>query len=373
MPLQLESTQRRSGVRVTFLHDGREAYPAMLKAIREAERTVHLEVYVLRGDATGRRFARALENRVKAGVDVRIVYDVFGSRHLAPDFIARLKDCGIRLLAYRPLGLWNFPWGWWRRTHRKLLIVDGRIGFAGGINISDEYADPREGGDGWRDVHARVEGPAVSALEALFVRLWNDERPEDRIPPAAPARPDPSRRVRVVANNGLLWRDKIHQEIVAAVRGAERSITILMGYFLPGTELRSELYAAARRGVTVRLLAPTRSPIPILMHAGQAYYKEYLRNGLHLYRLSDAILHAKAIVVDRSWCAVGSFNITARSRYYNLEANLHIRDGLAASQLEDGFEVDFRRARRLRPEEWDVLSRRSPWHDRLCYAFRALY
>lgn len=344
----------------------------MLEAIASARKTIRLETYIFRADATGRRFAQALKERVQAGVDVRLICDAFGVRHEDPKLLEGLRESGVHVHVYHTFLPWKRGWGWWRRTHRKLLIIDSRVGFMGGLNISDEYADPCEGGDGWRDVHARVEGPTASVLEALFVDLWNAERGWEKIPPVTP-RPDPSGRIRVVANEGLFWRDNIHKEIVAAVKGARTRITIAMGYFLPGIGLRADLYAAVRRGVEVRILAPTRVPLPSLMHAAQTYYREYLQNGLKLYRFPDSVLHAKTIVVDRSWCAVGSFNITARSRYHNLDANFHIRDEKLAGELEDALNEDFSRARLMSSEQWEKLSFRSPWLDLWCWFLKAWY
>lgn len=355
-----------------FLHNGRETYPSMLEAIASARKTVHLETYIFRSDATGRLFAEALKERVRAGVTVRFICDAFGVRHEDPCLLQDMRDNGVQVHVYHTSLPWKQGWGWWRRTHRKLLIIDGQVGFTGGLNISDEYADPLQGGDGWRDVHARVEGPTASVLDALFVDLWNQERPGDQIPAVTPSR-DSSGRIRVVANEGLFWRDRIHKEISAEIRGAQTRITIAMGYFLPGIGLRADLYAAAVRGVEVRILTPTRVPLPSLMHAAQTYYREYIERGLHLYRHTDTILHAKTIVVDGSWCAVGSFNVTARSRYHNLDANLHIRDSVLARELEEALNVDFCRAKRITAQKWEKLALRSPWLDRWCWFWKGWY
>lgn len=363
-----------SGNAVRLLVDGREAFPAMLAAIAQARRTVHLETYILRADRTGRRFAEALAAAARRGARVRLIYDAVGSLGLPDDFLRDLAAAGVSVHAYRPvrlLALPSFLREGHRRNHRKILVADGRIGFTGGLNIGEEYAPPEEGGGGWRDNHAQVEGPAAAALDAAFLRLWRAETGEDVAPPRRPSEgPRMGAWVGVLANQNLIFRHRIRIAILHALRRARRTIDIAHAYFIPDGGIRRALRKAVARGVAVRVLVPECSDVPLAAYAGRRLHDALLRDGVRLYAFTGGVFHGKTIVVDRLWCAVGSYNVDHRSLFHNLELNLHVVDQRFGRDLSEAFEADLAAAREILLADWRRRPRRERWKEKIAYALR---
>lgn len=343
------------GNRITLLHDGREAYPAMLAAIAAARQTVHLETYILKSDKTGWKFAKALAERARAAVHVRVIYDSLGSLDLSAEYLQFLRNNGIAVLEYRPVAPWRRRWGWGRRNHRKILVVDGKVGFTGGINISDEFADPQEGGEGWRDTDVRIEGLAAYELDHLFCKTWRRETgkwidtPEPATPLAGQGGPS---LVMVAANDEFLHRYRIRRAYRHALRRAQRFVYIANAYFIPDGSIRQALYKAARRGVDVRILVPGISDVPAVAYASNFLYEEHLRHGVRVYQWPGPVLHAKTVCVDGAWSAVGSYNMDHRSLLHNLEVNLHISDAAFGSEMKSTFERDISRSHEIKLEDW---------------------
>lgn len=349
------------GNTVRLLRDGKETFPAMLAAIAEASRTVHLETYILRGDATGRRFAEALAAAVRRGARVRLVYDAIGSFTIDRAYVDGLKQAGVAVHPYRPIRLpASFREGH-RRDHRKILVVDGRVGFAGGLNIADEYNSPEEGGGGWRDNHLRVEGPAAAALDAEFLRLWKEETERPTSPPPCPAPSEGRALVEVLANRRLRFRYRIRSSYLCAIAHADRSIDIVNAYFIPDRWIRRALRRAARRGVAVRILLPGLSDVPLVSYASRHLYGSFLRAGVRIFEYTQGISHCRTTVVDRLWTAVGSYNLDPRSLLHNLELDLHVLDQGLGNQASESFERDLRDAREITLADWE----RRPWLQRL--------
>lgn len=335
------------------LRDGKEAYPAMLEAIASASTSVHLETYILRSDRTGWLFARALAERARAGVQTRLIFDSLGSLGIDGAYLQHLRNQGVQLLEYRPVAPWRRRWGWGRRDHRKILVVDGRIAFTGGINIADDYADPAHGGGGWRDYHVRIEGPAAYELERLFRAVWYRET---RRWFHSAGRPDPApgnSRVHVAANQEFVRRHLIRRSYLHAIREARRRILIANTYFIPDRGIRRELYAAVERGVDVRVLLPETSDVPVAAYASRHLYARHLRRGVGLYAWPGALHHAKVVVVDGAWASLGSYNMDHRSWLHNLEVTLNVLDPAFAARLEELLIEDFSRARRIEAAVWE--------------------
>lgn len=359
-----------TGNALRLLVDGAEAFPAMLDAIEAARRTVHLETYILRPDRTGRRFAQALGAAAKRGCEVRLIFDAVGSRGIGWEFVRDLAASGVWVLEFNPLRPHNLFTSFQRRDHRKILVVDGRVGFIGGINIGDEYAPAAAGGEGWRDNHLRVEGPAAADLDALFTRLWNKHR-GSKVPAPWPEPVEGGRsRVRIVANRTLVDRFRIRNAYVAALRRAKTSIDIANAYFIPDRGIRKHLKNAAARGVAVRLLVPSRSDVSAVLYASRKLFKELLQAGVRIFEYTGAILHTKTVLVDGAWCALGSYNMDHRSLAYNLEANLHALDPEFGAALREVFDRDFAASREIRLETWLKRPLREIWLERFFFAFR---
>jgi cardiolipin synthase len=323
-----------AGNRLQLLHGGGAAFPAMLEAIASARHQILLATYLVRDDAVGERFRAALIERARAGVRVLVCYDALGCMGAAPDaWFEPLTAAGCAVLEYHPLAPWLPKWGFNRRNHQKLLVVDGRVGFTGGLNLAAEYAPQPEGG-GWIDLHARVEGPAAVELAQVFARAW---RAGGGVPFTAVR--DLARlsaqgtRVQTLDNTGLRRRHDMNQAWRHAIAGARRSIVIANAYFIPDLRLRRAFRAAVRRGVRVDVVLPARSDVPLVQAAARNLYRRLLRAGVRLYELDGPMLHAKAAVIDRLWSTIGSYNLDRRSFLHNLEAGLVVFDADFGDEL----------------------------------------
>ena len=364
----------RHGNRLQVLRDGRATFPAMLEAISQARRHVNLATYTFASDATGRTFADALIERARAGVEVNVSYDSIGSIDATEELFAEMTDAGVNVLAYRPLRPWTPRWGWWRRDHRKILVVDGETGFAGGLNIADLYAAPEKGGAGWRDTHVKVEGPAVADLQRSFIAVWRragGRRLDKRryLPPLVPIGESPA----TVVGNTLLWnRWAIRKAALTAFRAARRSIWIANAYFVPDGTILGEIVRARARGVDVRLMVPGNNENAIVGWASRSLYKMLLEEGVRIFEWMGPMLHAKTMTVDGVWSTVGSFNLDRWSLLNNLEICVNAFDPAVASELETMFEQDLMLCREVtldgwlrRPVSWQVkewlCSWLSPW------------
>jgi cardiolipin synthase len=349
------------GNRISVLRDGTETYPAMLEAIARATDYVHLETYILRSDRTGRRFGEALRERARAGVRIRLLYDAVGSLDLDGDFTRDLTSAGVKALAFRPIS-WNSDWGINRRDHRKILIVDGQIGFTGGLNIGDEYAGLAEGGGGWHDLHARVEGPAVTELARLFRRTWlaagGDRYPQHEEPAAESVVTEHTAFAVALGNEDMRRRRTIRRSYFHAMRRARKRICIMNPYFIADRGIRRVLINAIKRGVEVAVVVPERSDLRSVQFAGHHVFGTLLKSGVRIFEWPERMLHAKAAVVDGVWSTIGSYNLDARSLFHNLEVVLCIVDAEFAAQLDAQIMADAALSREL---SFDTWHRRPLW------------
>jgi cardiolipin synthase len=353
---------------VELLLDGPQTHDAMLQAIAAAEHHVHLESYIFVDDEVGTEFGDALVARARAGVDVRVIYDSIGSRSASGDFWAELQDAGVEVRTYNPpdpIQDQN-PFDIDTRDHRKLLIVDGRVAFTGGINIDRNYVRPSDavGGtsasSGWRDTHIRIAGQAVAAFQKLFLDSWNELAEPLAESPYAPRNLDEGNTlVRVLS--GVGGDEKVSQIWVAyqaAAKVARERIWITQSYFAPDEELTQAIREAAARGVDVRILVAGFSDSQVLLNASRAYYADLLEAGIKVFESQEQILHAKTMVVDGYWSTVGSSNLDYLSFLHNHEANAVILDAAFAAQLEYVFLRDQEHARQIEIEDW---GQRSLW------------
>ncbi|HEX7120195.1 MAG TPA: phospholipase D-like domain-containing protein [Longimicrobiales bacterium] len=332
-----------------LLIDGPRAYPAMLERVAGAQRRVHFENYIFRGDAVGRRFADALIERARAGVEVRVLYDWFGSVRTARSFWARLRRAGCEVRAFGPPSVLR-PHAMLRRDHRKLVVVDGRCAVIGGLCIGREW-DGGEDGACWRDTAVLLEGPVARELDRAFARMWRRAggRPPSTVDaPSFPPAGDVA--VRVIDGPPAHARAYRHYQLLAAM--AERSLYVTGAYPLAPGSLRRALGAAARSGVDVRLLVPGRSDVPILNQAGRAHYAALLRAGVRIYEWQGPMLHAKTVVTDGKLALIGSSNLNPFSFTGNYELDVEIQDPALAGALERQFLADLDAAREITLDAW---------------------
>jgi cardiolipin synthase len=367
-----------AGNRVTLLVDGPTTYKAMFDAIRNAQDHIHLETYVMTDDEIGQQFADMLIERRAAGVDVKVIYDSIGSRSTSDAYFDYLRDGGVLVYKFNPVGDLLF-WRDFQRDHRKLLIVDGRVAFTGGINVSGVYSKSSFSGrlrkhyrdSHWRDTEVRIEGPAVAEFQRLFLHTWaqsgqKDSRSEQDFPPLINIGHD---LVRVVATVGGKNEYSIYKAYLTAISLARQRIWITQAYFAPNNEFIDALKAAARRGVDVRILLPGFSDHRMIVYASRAYYTELLEAGVKLYESKDRLLHAKTAVIDGLWSTVGSSNLDYFSFLRDNEANAVILGHDFGRQMEDLFQLDIGRAQPIELEKW---RQRSGW-ERFKERFGSLF
>lgn len=351
----------RRHTRVMPLRSGREAFPAMLAAIAGARVSIELEMYIWADDKTGNRFREALIDRSKAGCRVRVLYDALGSFSMPAKFADSMREAGAEVIQYHPVAPWRPRWSLNRRDHKKILVVDDRIGFTGGINLSDENLPIDEGGKAWFDWHVGIEGPAVYDLAAAFRHTWLREGGTPYDPPRMPP-PFLGRNVlavQVISNVRLQDRWRMHRAYLWAIRNAQRDIAIMNSYFVPERGLRRAFRAAAARGVSVRVIVPQTSDVPAVAHASRHLHKRLIQTGIRVFEWPpERMMHAKLGVIDDVWSTIGSYNLDHRSLYLNLEVGLVALDESLGRELRAQFEKDLARCTEVTVAK---LEARSAW------------
>ncbi len=362
---------------VALLRDGREAFPAMLSAIAEARREVLIEMYWFDDSPMARRFISALAERARAGVAVRVSYDAFGSIGADGARFAPLVEAGGKVIEYNPLAPWRrrFRLGWVsQRDHRKIIVVDGAVGFIGGLNIGTPWMTCEEGGGGWRDDVARVEGSGAARLRALFYDVWcrqGGECPPELAPRKGWSRLVAARResgvalaadpnvVAVLGHDAWGARRVIRRVYLSRIRAAERRIYIANSYFIPDLTVCRALERAARRGVEVRVILPRQSDVPPVAFAAQHLYTRLMKAGVRVHEFLGCVLHAKTALVD-DWATTGSYNLDSLSWRTNLEANMATREPGFVRAVAASFEADLARCEEVDPDAWG----RRPWAEK---------
>jgi len=356
------------GGEVTLLQNGDAFYPSMLEAIRAARDSVNFEVYIFDPDAVGRQFLDAFKERARAGVEVRLLLDAFGSSKLRKREREDLKQAGVRVSRFRPFNLRNLV-RLYRRTHRRAIVIDGRIGFTGGAAVSEKWKGNVTNSHEWRDSMTRVTGPMVSGIQSAFASNWVYCTGEVIAGPRffpTPDRTEGPCGLSVVSSPSdalqpvrlLFW---------LSFKNAQRSIWICNSYFIPDKRLRDALVERARNGIDARILVPGNhtDAVPV-QWAGRSYYEELLTAGVRIFEYEPAMMHAKTAVVDGSWSIVGSANLDERSMELNEENVLGIADVPFAKSVEDGLTADFGRSKEILLEEWQKRSIVTRCLERAC-------
>jgi cardiolipin synthase len=357
-----------AGNKATLLQNGPETYASMFDAIDNATDSVNIECYTFEADEIGQQFARHLIAKQHQGVQVNIIYDSFGSLTTPASFFDNLKDNGIMVTQFNPVNPLEAKKSYDlnNRDHRKIMIVDGRIGFIGGVNISEVYSsgifgrwkEPTENvkrAVPWRDTEVRIEGPAVATLQKMFISSWKNQKgpplnPRNYFPELKKEGDDVARILDRRAGSPL---SLIYISLVSAIRNAQRYVHLTDAYFAPDHQFLKALEAAAKRGVDVTLILPGITDIPAVRYAGRSHYEDLLEAGVKIYERKYALLHAKTGVIDGVWSTVGSTNLDWRSFAYNDEANAVIIGVDFANQMEDELQSDIKQSRFISREEWD--------------------
>ena len=342
------------GNRIDTLIDGDQIFPSMLEAIRSAKHTIDLETYIYWKGDIGKQFAQALTERARAGVKVRVLLDWFGSHKMDKDYINEMGGAGVQIVRYHQPH-WYHVQHLNNRTHRKLLIVDGAVGFTGGVGIADEWTGHAQDADHWRDTHYRIEGPVVAQLQAAFADNWTKMNGEvvhgdAYFPELKPVGSSPAQMFKSSTEGGAESMQLMYMLSLAA---AAQTIDLSMAYFIPDPLAMDHIVAAIKRGVHVRILLPgSHTDSKLVRAASRSYWGRILEAGGEIYEYQPTMFHCKVLVVDGLWVSVGSTNFDTRSFRLNDEANLNVLDGAFAQRQVADFERDLKNAHRITYEEW---------------------
>lgn len=331
------------GNRIDLLIDAAVHFEAWLAAIRGARQRVLLENYIIRDDEVGRAFRDALVERAKDGVTVAVVYDWMGCLGQSrASFWAPLRAAGGQVRSFNPPQLGQ-PFGWISRDHRKLLVVDGQVGFLSGVCISEKWlGDPARGIAAWRDTGVALHGPAVAELELAFAQSWSSIGEPLREFPLAPVQPAGEVALRVIATQPSTAGMYRMDQLIAAM--ARRTLWLTDAYFVGVAPYVQALASAARDGVDVRLLVPGSSDIPVVAGMSRSGYRPLLKAGIRVFEWNGSMLHAKTAVADGQWARVGSSNLNIASWLSNREIDVAVEDASFAQQLAAQYEQDLANA-----------------------------
>lgn len=358
------------GNRVTALCNGDEIFPEMLGAIAGARRTIAFETYIYWSGSIGKAFSDALSERARAGVKVHVLVDWIGSGKMDQQLIEQMERAGVEFVKYHP-PRWYTLRRLNNRTHRKLLVVDGTVGFTGGVGIADKWLGNAQDPDHWRDSHFKLEGPAVAQMQSAFLDNWIETKAtvlhgDDYFPPLPPA----GRQIAQVFKSSVdEASESARLMYLLSIASATDSVRIANAYFVPdGLSVRT-LVSAAKRGVKVEIIVPGRHTDALVVgKASRASWGELLDAGVEIYEYQPTMYHVKVMVVDTRWTSVGSTNFDSRSFRLNDEANLNILDPEFAKRQADDFEQDKAKSRAVTVEMW----RRRPVGERIAERVAAL-
>jgi cardiolipin synthase A/B len=359
-----------------LLVDGPATYAAMKAAITQARFRILLQSYIVEDRGVAADIAQLLLERAARGVQVALLYDAVGSLATDAAFFDRLRAGGVAVCAFNPINPVQRPgyWGINRRDHRKLLVVDHRRAFTGGINISRVYGsgsfsrkakagadDPLD--DGWRDTQIELAGPVVPVLAQHFEHAWIEQGCPSALPatPPTPVVDAGQRVVKVIESDPRDPGNRIYTSLIEAVAAAQRSVHLTMAYFAPGESFVKALCDAARRGVEVQLVLPGRSDFALVLHAGRSYYSQLLGAGVHIYEMDHALMHAKTAVIDGVFSTVGSSNLDWRSLVDNHELNVIVLGEDFGAEMQAMFARDRGASRRIDAQAWA----QRPWPQRV--------
>ncbi len=351
------------GNQVKELLNGNEIFPPMLAAIRSAKKTITFETYIYWSGEIGKEFAEALAERARAGVKVHVLVDWVGSVKMDQNLLQLMEDSKVEILKYHPLHWYNIS-RMNNRTHRKLLVVDGKIGFTGGVGIADNWLGQAQDPEHWRDSHFSLEGPAVAQMQAAFMDNWIKTsgevlHGEDYFPPLKPVG---EHYAQVFKSSSTEGSESVRLMYLLSISSARKTIYIANAYFVPDDLSVETLIGALKRGVKVKILMPgTHTDSETVRSASRARWGELLEAGAEMYEYQPTMYHCKVMIVDDVWVSVGSTNFDSRSFRLNDEANLNIYDHAFAQRQIDTFENDLTKSRKFTYEEW----RKRPWTEKV--------
>ena len=364
-------THATVGNRVQLLTDAKKTFEEIAEAIRDARSSIHLEYYIWQPDRVGTALRDLLMKKAKDGARVRFIYDAIGSSRLTHRFLQPMREAGIQVESFVPGQSLRERLSINLRSHRKIVIVDGQVGFTGGMNVGDEYLGLNPFFGHWRDTHLRLHGPTVLQLQEVFAIDWKYANGEELT--LDEFFPEPEQVGNVYAQIVSGGPDEVdgvfHALMFAAINGARSQMTLATSYFVPTPPLISALESAALRGVKTRVMLSGPKTYWTTLRAARSFYDSLLRAGVEIYEYQDGQLHSKTLTIDGCWSLVGTPNFDARSLYLNFEVGAVFYDHSLADQLEHQFEQDIGHSRQVDPATWFER----PVVDRLLENFCGLF
>lgn len=344
-----------SGNSVRILKDGTAAFSAMYEALERAQESINLEFYKIASDNTGWEFAHRLAEKSRQGCTVCMIYDAIGSLETGDGFFDYLREHRVRLLEFNPYAPFlTKHWGWFHRDHRKMLIVDGRLGFVGGINLTDEYTDAYGNTAAWRDTDIAIEGPAVRELQKLFLSTWFSKggEPMDTSGFFPQTEPRGTVALKILGSKERKNRRIIRRDYINAIKHSREYVSIENAYFVPDRGIQRVLKNALKRGVKVCFILPAKSDIAAVQYASRKLYRRFLKWGARIFLWQGTVLHAKTAVIDDVWSTVGSFNIDRISLLHNLEVNVAVMNEDFGKEMKALFDNDRKNCKELDYNAW---------------------
>jgi len=353
-----------AGNTASLLINGEEKFPAVIQALEEANDHIHIEYYIYENDKIGRTIEEILIRKAKQGVTVRFIYDDFGSRGIRKNIAIRLRNAGVETYPFYKISLLRMVNHLNYRNHRKIIVIDGKKAFVGGINVSDKYINDPSSVNKlfWRDTHLMLEGPGVYYLQYLFICDWNFcsgkaiENIKHYFPNEHRNKPPGDKIIQIAASGPDSVTPTILYSLLVAVYQAQEEILITTPYFIPDQSLMDALIVAALAGVSVQLLVPEKSDSKLVALAASSYYADLLAAGVKIFFYQDGFVHAKTLVVDKKLAVIGTANMDVRSFDLNFEVNAIVYDDELATSLANVFKADIKDAILLDKDAWSNRS-----------------
>ena len=348
-----------AGNKVQLLINGENKFPAVLTALKNAKNHIHIQYYIFEDGNIGSQIKDILIEKVKEGLEVRFIYDDFGSSSIRKEFVEELTKVGIQAFPFYKVHFILLANRVNYRNHRKMIVIDGHIAFTGGINVSDRYIN-KPGQLFWRDTDVMIAGPGVNYLQYLFICDWNFCSGKQLVLEAGyfcnDMSPEGEATVQIVASGPDSDLPTLMYSMIETINLAEKELLITTPYFIPGRGVLDALQVASRSGVLIKLLVPDRSDSWLVNAAARSYYAELLESGAEVYLYQKGFVHAKTLVSDGELAIVGTANMDHRSFELNFEVNAMIYDKAIAQELRSVFYQDIRDAKKIDPEKWKARS-----------------
>jgi cardiolipin synthase len=350
-------THLNDGNHVTVLLNGEQTFPAIWKELRGAKQTITMQMYYSEPGKIADTLSAILQERARAGVSVHLLMDAFGSQNITKGYLDTLKAAGVHTAKFRPVH-WYEMQKLQNRSHDRVVVVDGRVGFTGGFGIADKWLGNGHSTDQWRDTDVRFTGPAVSQLQATFADGWVEATgvllTGEKYFPKEPMKEEPAEMAGLLDAQPTIGSTPAERFLALSIAGARQRLFITNSYFVPNHDFKQLLIQASKRGVDVRILTVgPKSDVKITRYAGRKQYDDLLKGGVRIFEFAPTMMHAKTLVADGMWSSVGTMNFDNRSMVFNNECNLNVLDAATGAMLDSVFLNDLEHSKEITRAEFE--------------------